>query len=389
MRFLVAAQFLPDPNSGSAGSVLAVGQALAARGHTVEYEWLAPDRGLLRHPALRRHFEVPTQQLRALAGRLKEARYDVVMVSQPQAYLAYELLPALHPRTLFVNRTHGWEHRLLQAEQRLGYEAPRALGSRVLSKASSAMTVMACWRTARAAHGLVAPSSRCARFIQETYRLPEGKVGFIGYGLDQDFLAWPRVEPRVRLPRLLFVGNYLARKGTRILEQVLPRMARRFPELELSFVVQEAAIPEVERAYRPAFGSRLRAHRWMPRAELREIYSAHDVLLFPSLFEGFGKTWLEGMACGLCVVGFDEGGLGDLAEHGREALFCEAGDVAGWERLLVEALEHPERVAELRTRGQARARARTWDETAKDTEQFCEQLRAERGWDEPARTVTR
>ena len=209
------------------------------------------------------------------------------------------------------------------------------------------MTVMACWRTARAAHGLVAPSSRCARFIRETYGLPESKVAFIGYGLDEDFLEWPRVEPRVRLPRLLFVGNYLARKGTRLMEEVLPRLAQRFPGLELSFVVQ----PEAGARWSaiPA-GLRRGAARAPVDAEARaaKLYSAHDVLLFPSLFEGFGKTWLEGMACGLCVVGFDEGGLGDLARHGRDALFREAGDSAGWERLLVEALEQPERVAEIR-----------------------------------------
>ncbi|WP_224370128.1 glycosyltransferase family 4 protein [Hyalangium versicolor] len=378
MRFLVAAQFLPDPNSGSAGSVLAVGQALAARGHTVDYEWLQPNRGLLRHSALHRHFEMPVQQLRALASRLSAAQYDVVVVSQPYAYLAYELLPALHPRTLFLNRTHGWEHRLLKAEQRLGYEPPRPLGRRVLSGASSVVTVMECWRTARAAHGLIAPSSKCANFIRETYDLPESKVAFIGYGLDTDFLEWRRVEPTVRQPRLLFVGNYLARKGTRLMEEVLPRVAKRFPGVALSLVVQPEAVSEVERLYRPAFGEQLRVHRWMPRAELREFYSAHEVLLFPSLFEGFGKTWLEGMACGLCVVGFDEGGLGDLAENGREALFCEPGDAAGWERLLIEALQNPERVAEIRRSAQERARQRTWNETAKDTELFCERLRGER-----------
>ena len=380
MRFLIAAQFLPDPNSGSAGSVMAVGQALAARGHGVEYEWIPPDQGLLPHSALRRHFEMPVQQLRAVAARLKADRYDVVMVSQPYAYLVYELLPALHPRTLFLNRTHGWEHRLLQAERRLGYEPRRPLANRVLSGASSAATVVACWRTARAAHGIIAPSSRGARFIRETYGVPEHKVAFIRYGLDPSFLEGPRVTPTPRLPRLLFVGNYLARKGTRILEEVLPRVAQSFPELELSFVVQEQAIEQVEQVYRPAFGPRLRVHPWMPRAQLRQLYAEHDVLLFPSLFEGFGKTWLEGMACGLCVVGFDEGGLGDLATHGREALFCEAGDTATWERLLVEALQQPERVAQLRERAQALARLRTWDETASDTEQFCERLRTGRGW---------
>jgi glycosyltransferase involved in cell wall biosynthesis len=380
MRFLAAAQFLPNTNSGSAGSVLAVGKALAARGHTVEYEWIPPDKGLLPHSALRRHFEMPAQQLRALARRLKEAPYDVVVVSQPYAYLAYELLPLLHPNTLFLNRTHGWEHRLLQAEQRLGYEPRRALGGRLLSGASSAMTVMACWRTARAAHGLIAPSSRCAHFIQETYGLLEDKVAFIGYGLDEDFLRSPDVEAAAptRLPRLLFVGSYLARKGARLMEEVLPRLARRFPVLELSFVVHDEAVLEVERLYRPAFGPRLRVHRWRPRAELRELYAAHEVLLFPSLFEGFGKTWMEAMACGLCVVGFDEGGLGDVATHGREALFCEAGDVTGWEQLLVDALQSPERVVALRRAAQRRVREHTWERTARETEVFCERLWAAR-----------
>lgn len=379
MRFLVAAQFAPDPNSGSAGSVLAVGEALAARGHTVDYEWFNPDEGLLSHPALRRHFETPARQLRALASRLAAQSYDVVMVSQPNAYLAYELLPRLHPHTLFLNRTHGWEHRLLLAEKRLGYEPAKSPTRRVLTGASGAMTVMACWRTARACHGLIAPSSRCANFVADTYGVPAAKVGFIRYGLGDDFLRGPPVEPPVRLPRLLFVGSYLARKGTRMMEEVLPRLARRHPTLELTFVVNGSAEEEIRRAYGPAFGDRLRVHPWMPRTALRQVYAEHDVLLFPSFFEGFGKTWLEGMASGLCVVGFDEGGLGDLAVHGRDALFCEAGDVAGWERLVEEAIQDPERVARMRKSGQERARQRTWGQTAEDTEAFCERLRAERG----------
>ncbi|MBJ6761346.1 glycosyltransferase family 4 protein [Myxococcaceae bacterium JPH2] len=378
MRFLVAAQFAPDPNSGSAGSVLAVGDALAARGHGVDYEWFA-DEGVVPHAALRRHFETPVRQLRALSSRLKQQAYDVVLVSQPQAYLAYELLPRHHPNTLFLNRTHGWEHRLLLAEKRLGYEPVKATSRRVLSGASGAMAVMACWRTARACHGVIAPSSRCADFVRDTYSLPASKVGFIRYGLGQDFLEDALVEPTVRMPRLLFVGSYLWRKGAGLMEDVLPRLAQRHPGLELTFVVNGSAEEHIRRAYGPAFGERLRVHSWMPRTALRQVYAEHDVLLFPSYFEGFGKTWLEGMASGLCVVGFDEGGLGDLALNGRDALFCEAGDSAGWERLLDESLRNPELVARVRRSGQERARQRTWDQTAEDTESFCQRLRFERG----------
>jgi glycosyltransferase involved in cell wall biosynthesis len=209
--------------------------------------------------------------------------------------------------------------------------------------------------------------------------VPEQKVGFIRYGLGEDFLQGPLVEPPARLPRLLFVGSYLARKGARLMEAVLPRLGQRFPELELTFVVNDGAVEEVRRAYGPVFGSRLQVHKWMPRGELREVYAEHDVLLFPSYFEGFGKTWLEAMACGVCVVGFDEGGLADLAAHGEDAFYCPAGDDAGWERLLVDALEHPERVAAVRPSGQRKARSRTWAQTAGDTVSFCQRLRAARG----------
>ncbi|GEL72379.1 hypothetical protein MVI01_41630 [Myxococcus virescens] len=46
--FLVASHFAPDPNSGSAGSMLAVGDALAARDHGVDYEWFV-DEGVATH----------------------------------------------------------------------------------------------------------------------------------------------------------------------------------------------------------------------------------------------------------------------------------------------------------------------------------------------------
>ncbi|MBT9314585.1 glycosyltransferase [Leptothoe spongobia] len=45
------------------------------------------------------------------------------------------------------------------------------------------------------------------------------------------------------------------------------------------------------------------------------VYSAADVMVVPSIQEGFGKTAIEAMACATPVISFDSTGLKDIVEH--------------------------------------------------------------------------
>lgn len=49
--------------------------------------------------------------------------------------------------------------------------------------------------------------------------------------------------------------------------------------------------------------------------ELRDLYSAADVMVVPSLQEAFGQTATEAMACGTPVVAFGATGLLDIIDH--------------------------------------------------------------------------
>jgi len=69
---------------------------------------------------------------------------------------------------------------------------------------------------------------------------------------------------------------------------------------------------------------------------LRTVYSAADIFVIPSLYEAFGQTALESMACGTPVVGFDTGGIPDMVKPGETGLLAKVGDHVD----LAEKLQH-------------------------------------------------
>ncbi len=376
MRFLFVAAFQPIAESGAAGTLLDLGAALQAQGHAVDFEWEPTSPARIPHPTASRLLELPRRQLDQVTARLKHSAYDVVMISQPYAYLVYERLAPRYPHTLFLNRTHGWEARVYDAQRRLGFGETPHPGARLLRDVSAWLTRRACRRTARASHAVIAPASRCAEYIRETYGLPPERVPVIPYGLSD--ASRRTTSPRAgRAPerRMLFVGNYLPLKGSRVLETLLPPLAVEFPDASMTIVTNAQARPLLERRYRAAFRDRLTVLGWMDRERLNALYATHDLLLFPSLFEGFGKVWMEAMALGLCVVGFAEGGLPDVAREG-DALVCPPGDVAGLGRLLRRALEDPGWAAEIGRRGSEQVQGFSWERTARETVEVCRGLGA-------------
>jgi glycosyltransferase involved in cell wall biosynthesis len=78
------------------------------------------------------------------------------------------------------------------------------------------------------------------------------------------------------------------------------------------------------------------------------LYSAADIFIMPSLYEAFGQTCLEALACGTPVVGFDTGGIPDMVIPKETGLLAPLGDMRELAQCIMWMMEHDE---ERRTMG--------------------------------------
>ncbi|MEA2114027.1 MAG: glycosyltransferase family 4 protein [Thermodesulfobacteriota bacterium] len=145
----------------------------------------------------------------------------------------------------------------------------------------------------------------------------KGEIQVIYNGIDCDLFCPQKQKPGKNV-KVLFSGNLTRRKGA----DLLPLIAR---QLDANIDI--------------LYTSGLRTKNWMPTApdlysigpipycDMPDIYRQADILLFPTVREGFGLAAAEAMACGLPVVATDCSSLPELVVHGKGGYLCEPGNV--------------------------------------------------------------
>ena len=85
--------------------------------------------------------------------------------------------------------------------------------------------------------------------------------------------------------------------------------------------------------------------------ELRHVYAACDVLVWPGVNEAYGMTFLEAQAAGLPTVAGDAGGVREVIRDGETGILVDAGDHEAFSRAVRGLLDDPVRRREMGRRG--------------------------------------
>ena len=196
-------------------------------------------------------------------------------------------------------------------------------------------------RSARSATRVVAVSRTTATDAERLFGLAVGSVDVVPNGVDCQFVPGSRDAARALVrerfgvdePFVLAVGSLEPRKGLDVL--VDAAQLARSRGLEWRVVLAGATGFRGE-----ALAARARSSGActvlgpVDESELLALYRAAEVLAAPSLYEGFGLTPLEALACGTPAV--VAGGSGGLVETVADAaLVVETRQPEAW----VEALE--------------------------------------------------
>jgi len=239
-------------------------------------------------------------------------------------------------------------------------------------------------KTLERAQLVLVPSRAVERDLAELFPACAEKLRVVPFGVGGEFKPLPdrsaQEETRRGLglpnPYVLFVGRVEPKKNVRRIVEAFfaAALSRRLPH-DLVLAGPDENPRALDRFLdHLGFASRVRRLGYVPEDRLPSVYAAADLLLLPSLAEGFGFPLLEAMASGVpCVISQDEA-LAELAAGA--AIKVPADRLERLREAIERVLTTPALAAELREKGLGRAREFTWERTAELTIAAYEEARA-------------
>ncbi|MHB1391449.1 MAG: glycosyltransferase family 4 protein [Thermoleophilia bacterium] len=231
--------------------------------------------------------------------------------------------------------------------------------------------------TARRARKVLTVSENSKRDLVDIYGLPEDKVIVTYLGVNDRFRPVSAgVETRQVTDRygisngyILAVGNLQPRKNLVRLMAAYTRLRSARPDIEQQLVIvgkkawkHDPILAFVEKS---PWNRDIILTDYVPDDDLPALYSGASMMVYPSLYEGFGLPPLESMACGTPVIVSDRASLPEVVgdagikvnPYDVDALAAAMASLA-----LDEATRHWFSEAGIR-----QAQSFTWDRTARET----------------------
>jgi len=218
--------------------------------------------------------------------------------------------------------------------------------------------------------------------IHKHLNLALERIQVIGAGVSEEFKPLEKNDRNllkvlqknnIDVPYIFYIGGFETRKNVALLLTAYAKLVKHYANnLKDRILVIGGEVPTVTNplledakgiAVSLGISDRVKFVGKLTDEELACLYNGSDFFVFPSLYEGFGLTVLEAMACGTPVIASQIGPIKEVAQDTVHYFHPEREDelVQAMNRFLTDQVVKEE----LRVRALNRARQFTWEKSAK------------------------
>jgi glycosyltransferase involved in cell wall biosynthesis len=376
MKILMAAGVLRRREGGVATIVYNLGRELECLGHDITYIFL--DDLITPGTVSPRFSELVFSQRLARYIEKNAARFSLVNLHAPcgMMYGLRRKWGRRHKWPPYVMTLHGLEERRMHAMKR---EAAKGRAwnfgwkNRMWHRLYHAPRFRWAIRTADGAHAYSRDVWNC---LLLNYDLDDRRVSYIPNGVEQRFFARRDYGVEGKM-RLLYAGTWLDQRGIFYIREALRSLAAR--KLSFSMTFAGPGIPADKILL--FFGADLREYVLVrdvvPAECMQQLYSEHDIFVFPSLMEGLPAVLLEAMAGGMPVITTEACGMPDVVEHEVNGLLIPPADAAALEEAILRLTKSQELREKLGMAAHERMQRYTWARAGKSLEMLFRQILTE------------
>jgi glycosyltransferase involved in cell wall biosynthesis len=232
-------------------------------------------------------------------------------------------------------------------------------------------------RTVKAASCVLTPSEFSKRRILDAYQLADEKVVVLPNGVSSVFHPVTREAAqrsmRTALPPVPFVltvGDLQPRKNQLGLIRAFEDLIGAHPQLPHHLLIvgkEESWYAPIVRAAakKSRVADRIHFTGFVDDEELRRLYGACDLFVYPSFYEGFGLPILEAMACGRAVACSNTSAMPEVADSA--ALLFDPSSQRDLVFAMRDLLLNPELRQRMERLGVQRAAMFSWTSSAAKT----------------------
>ncbi len=178
-----------------------------------------------------------------------------------------------------------------------------------------------------------------------------------------DLNAYTYRERRQPLPNLIWLRSFHHIYNPALAPQVLQRLRAAFPNIHLTMFGPDKGDGSLQEMQQVIDELQVQAHVSLPGAvtkpEVPHCLNRGDIFLNTTNVDNTPMSVIEAMACGLCIVCTNVGGLPYLLEHEHDALLVPPADAAAMAAAVHRILTEPELAQRLSSN--ARKKVENWD----------------------------